>query len=235
MDTKVNVNSSDKSDFIARAKLEVDAIIRLNPETEVDKKRMQVLNMFIECIEVITTPSEMCKDLMVLLNKFIVDDIPVSPISLRPDEFNRHNIHKRFTALVLQGNDIMHHRAYRCKIINVYDHTTGNQIESSIIGTEVHQRVLRLMRGGIVTQQYIKEVFVRMDKVDIDRYIPRPAIVIPVNVIYVNEETIIYAADRNNPKVRALMDFYHVMGHENNDSLTKYDIRSYEKLKGKDK
>lgn len=162
----------------------------------------------------------------------------LSPLTLKNDEFDDYNtkgcyMNKRYPHIYHCGNGkIYNSNAYKLYVRAGYDNKDNIQLE--IIPRTIHlspfAKGIYISKGGIITGEYFKDCIIRKDIVDKHCFTIQSILNIPVCMIK-DGDSIIYAVDHREPKLKALREFYEVPIFTDEAVKAKhYNLRKYTKL-----
>jgi hypothetical protein len=159
----------------------------------------------------------------------------LSPLTLMSAEFipndkDERLINRRFKAIQSDDNGIYYTQAYKFAVVNWYDNKTKRQIPNRadsfqiIFGDKVW-----LTAGGVTTGHYFNRCYLKHNTVINGMYTPKGSINLPISVIE-DGGKFYYTADKREPKIKALREFYDVDFRWDESMKSAFDIRDYVKL-----
>lgn len=167
----------------------------------------------------------------------------LSPLKLTDDEFNPtvidnagNYINNRYEDIVLDpDDDVVYLNAYMAKYVRLFNTSTNEEIENIFpFNCTCHVPKcpkIYITKGGVITGERVECCMLKKTTVRSASFIPREPIIIPVNAIFINDNTI-YTVDAREPKLKELMNAYDVHIIKLKD-YPKIDIRKFKKLKSR--
>ena len=135
--------------------------------------------------------------------------------------------HKRAWYIKLDYEGIYNLMAYKLKVRKAYSNGKEIELPECFYKGETIDEKIYISRGGIINGDYVYKSYLKHQT---GEYRIKNPINIPVSVIEVeNDLDFIFFVDHREPKLKALMEFYNVTVHH--DDNVKYNVRNFKKLK----
>lgn len=171
------------------------------------------------------------------VSKFIQTGV-LDYLTLKDDEFVPDPIlegicrNKRYPAITKENGKIYYKHAYFIEFTKLYHNEFKTISEDNHI-KRVSSNKIYIQDGGYISNKYFKDVIIRPECVGL--FAIQSKIVLPINRLFDTLDNEIYFINKNNPKFKALKEFYDIPIYEDPNMLDKnglaiYNIRNFKQI-----